>query len=481
MARGRAEAVNSFNLKALQRAFGKTGQRAAGAATLLLGTLLLLWPAIYNGFPLLYPDSMTYLADGAPVARALFLHRFSAYYGIRSLLYSLVIFPFHCNLTAWPVAALQCLLTAWVLWLLVRTLAPRRSRWSYLALMLALSLLSSVSWYASFIMPDVLGPLVYLCFFLLVYAGQSLARWERLSLCILAAWGITAHATHLPLAAGLCLLLALFALCERQHFRLRIGGVAQCGALLALAVGMQIALNAYLFGEPTLNGERPPYLLARVIADGPGKLYLQFHCTERQWAVCAHLESLSDDPDDFLWGPSGIWESSSEAEREQISRQEMPLVKAVLRAYPHQQLQRSAANFRGQLGAFAPYGFDPSPWLAEQFATTLTPARASYLRSRQARSLLPLDQMALIQYWTVMISLGTVVALAALFRLRLGARLWALCGTVLATIAANAALTGILSVVDDRYGCRIIWLLPLLAGILLIEARQRLGAARHKR
>ena len=46
-----------------------------------------------QGFPLLMADSMTYLADGLPVARALFLHQFSDYYGMRSLTYSLVIFP----------------------------------------------------------------------------------------------------------------------------------------------------------------------------------------------------------------------------------------------------------------------------------------------------------------------------------------------------------------------------------------------------
>src|ERR1017187_814746 len=76
----------------------------------LLGALLLAWPAFYNGFPLLYPDSMTYLGDGPVVARALFLHQFSDYYGMRSFFYSLGILPLHWNLTPWPIVALQCLL-----------------------------------------------------------------------------------------------------------------------------------------------------------------------------------------------------------------------------------------------------------------------------------------------------------------------------------------------------------------------------------
>jgi len=45
---------------------------------------------------------MTYLSDGRVVARALFLHQLSKYYGVRSFFYSLVILPFHWNICPWP-------------------------------------------------------------------------------------------------------------------------------------------------------------------------------------------------------------------------------------------------------------------------------------------------------------------------------------------------------------------------------------------
>ena len=179
----------------------------------LLGALMLAWPAFYNGFPLIYPDSMTYLADGRVVARALFLHQLSDYYGVRSFFYSLGILPFHCNISPWPIVALQCLLTAWIIWLLVRSfqahsfqapsVAPRRIVASYLLLVLFLSLLTSASWYSSFIMPDILGPLAYLSFYLLAFARDTLSRAERWGLYLIAVWGITAHASHFLLATGL--------------------------------------------------------------------------------------------------------------------------------------------------------------------------------------------------------------------------------------------------------------------------------------
>src|SRR5438128_10140745 len=134
----------------------------------LAGALVMTWPALYNRFPLLYPDSMSYLEDGALVARALFLHKFSADYGGRSFIYCLGILPFHWNVTPWPIVALQALLTAYVIWLVVRSILPRQTAMRYQVLVALLSLLTSLSWFVSLIMPDILGPVQYLCIYLLV-------------------------------------------------------------------------------------------------------------------------------------------------------------------------------------------------------------------------------------------------------------------------------------------------------------------------
>ena len=156
-------------------------------AAVLLAALTLAWPAFYNGFPILYPDSMTYLDDGRLVARALFLHHFSSYYGMRSFIYSLGILPLHWNVNVWPVIAFQSILVAWVLWLTVRstvrstirTIQPHRIASIYLTLIVLLSIFTSLSWYASLVLPDILGPLLYLSIYLLVFAGSTLSRAER--------------------------------------------------------------------------------------------------------------------------------------------------------------------------------------------------------------------------------------------------------------------------------------------------------------
>ena len=441
--------------------------------SVLLGTLMLSWPAFYNGFPLLYPDSLTYLDDGRTVARAVFLHQLSDYYGMRSFFYSLGILPFHWNISPWPIVALQSLLVAWILWLVVRTIATRQTISRYLATVLLLSLLTGVSWYSAFIMPDILGPLVYLSIYLLVFAPETLSRAEHFSLYPIAVWGITSHTTHFMLAAGLWLLLILFAAVERRHFRRRMRSLAQVAALLAVAAGAQLALHGYLYGKPSLNGEHPPYLMARILGDGTGRKYLEQHCPQVGWAICNHLGQISGDSDDFLWGADGAFASASEDDQELMSQQEMPFVLATVRAYPREQLEASAANFWGQLKSFGIYGFDPSPYILDNVATTFPRERASYVAGRQAKGVLPLDMMTDIQLWTVLPSLGIIAVSIFLLWRRYSLRLAGLSLIVISIVGANAFVSGVLSVVDDRYGCRVIWLIPLLAAAFLLEALNR--------
>ncbi len=460
------------------RHLGRNGTLWRVAAT-FLGALLLAWPAFYNGFPLLYPDSMTYVGDGRIVARAVFLHRFSDYYGMRSFFYSLGILPLHWNLTLWPVAALQCMLVAFLLWLVVRSFAPRKTIPPYLALVLLLSLFTGIGWYSTLIMPDILGPLLYLSIYLLVFARETLARGERILLYLISWWAITSHATHLLLAAGLCMFLALLLAVDRRNFRRRIRPVLEVAAIIALAAASQLVLYSYLYGKPSLNGEQPPFLTARIIADGPGRWYLEKHCGELKWAICDHVHNLPNDPDEFLWGADGIYQSASEDESKHLSQEELPFVLATFRAYPRQQFSRSAANFWGQLTDFGFDDLDASSWVLAEFTTSLPRERASYASSLQARNALPLELLTSIQNWAVLASLAIIAVFVPLLWRRHSLRLIALSVVIVPTVVVNALITGAISMVEDRFECRVIWLVPFLAGICVLDWLNRRNAAKE--
>ncbi len=444
--------------------------RLIRTAAVLTGALMTIWPAIYNGFPLLYPDSMTYLGDGPVLARKLFLHQSSNYYGMRSFFYSLGILPLHWNVTAWPIIAFQAVLAAYVLWLVARSILPRSTVRAYLALVAVLSTLTPLSWYVSIVMPDILGPALYLTFYLLTFARETMSRTERLTISGIACWGVTAHATHMILGAGLCALLIGVMLLQRRPKRQFYRAAGEMVAILAVAAAAQLALYGYFYGDPSLNGERPPYLMARIIADGTGRTYLAQHCGELRWELCNRVQTLNGDADHFLWDGDGGWGGASPDEQREMRQEEMPFVLATLHAYPREQISKSLAAFWQQLQTFGTEDLDPSSFVAEQFDDVLPESRSHYLASRQANNTLHIEEFTAFQIWIVRAFLLAALVLLPFVWGRLSERLTGLGIVIVSILIANAFVTGSMSMVDERYGSRVIWLLPFLVGLCVLDS-----------
>jgi hypothetical protein len=442
----------------------------------LVAALVMMWPSVYNGYPLLYPDSMSYLRQGAPVARALFLHKFAGYYGGRSLIYSVGILPFHWNVTPWPVVLFNALVTAYILWLVVRSLLPERMPQAYLVLVGLLSLLTGLGWFVGWIMPDLFGPVLYLAIYLLVFAPETLSRAEHRAVVLIAGWSMASHITHFMLAVGLCVLFVAVLAVRRRltHGALRPVGTVAMIAFVAAAA--QVALHTYLYGKPSLNGQRPPFVMARMIADGPGRWYLRQHCPALHVAICAHRNNLPDNVDAFLWRADGIWQRASLAEQERIRNEETPIVLGTLRAYPRQELVVSADHFWQQLQTFDLSDYDANPWILAMVDTVLPGARPRYLKTRQARETLHDEFFSSVQAWAVLASLVLIVCSALFWRQVWTPRLIGLATIVGFVLIANAAVTGVLANVEERYQARVIWLVPLLAivlGLTWLDQRRR--------
>jgi hypothetical protein len=443
------------------------GRVASHAGIVLLAAVVLAWPAFYNRYPLLYPDSISYLGDGSNVARALLHQEFTDYYGFRSLIYSLGILPLHWHVTPWPIVAVNALLTSYVLWLLVRSLLPERVLLHFPAIVLVLSLFTGLGWLVGWIMPDLLGPLLYLSVFVLVFASETLGVSERMAIGVIAWWGIVSHGSHLLLTLGLCPLLVMVLVLQGGSLRQGMRAIRLVAGILLLAVLAQVALNTYLYHEPSVGGNRPPYLLARVLTDGPGRWYLEKHCGHSTLAICDQLRDVPDDAEEFLWGAHG-WVNASPEEQKELRREEMAVVFGALREYPREELRISAVHFWEQLLSYGVYSYDANAWILKSLDAVLPGKAEEYRRSRQAQGKLNEDFFSSVQDWALIVSLF-VVGLWAIF----GRRLWSrrLVGlTVVVTyvVLANAAVAGNFSNLEDRYQARVIWLVPLLSLAFLL-------------
>jgi hypothetical protein len=448
-------------------------------AAILSGALLMAWLAFYNGYPLLFPDSISYLEDGRLVARAVFLHRLSADYGGRSFIYCLGILPLHWNTTPWPIVGLNALLTAGVIWLVVRSILPGQTILGYFALVLPLSVLTGLSWFVSLIMPDVYGPVLYLCIYLLVFASETLSPVERPAVGLIAWWSVASHVTHLILAAGLCFFIALPLIFRPWRSRPRLRAIGSVAVIIVSAAAAHMLLHEYLYGVPSLNGKRPPFLMARVIVDGPGRWYLEQHCAETKLVICDHLNDIHSD-DDFLWKLDGVWQTASPATKEELRREEMPLVLATLRAYPRDELFISAAHFWEQLMTFGLWDYGPNAWMEQMLDKVLPGSQSRYFQTRQARRALPDEFSSSVQEWAVIAALVLIAMFSPFALHRRQVQLLGLSSVIVLVIIANAFVTGVLANVEDRYQSRVIWLLPLLAILFVFEwfEHRKLTAAR---
>jgi hypothetical protein len=354
-----------------------------------------------------------------------------------------------------------------MLWELVRHTARRSSRIAFLALAAFLSITTCIGWSVSIILADAYTVPTYIAFFLLIFRREFTTRHERWLLSAVAVWGMLAHTTHWLVAAGLCVLLALLSLTPWTELRGRRRQIGMAAALIVIAVLSQVALHRFLYGKASLNGPSPPYLMARVIADGTGARYLQEHCGTLNWVICKHVDTLPRDAEAFLWADKGVWTPAFPAEREALRKEEGPLVKATILAYPGAQLHQSWRNFRQQMGTFSVYDLTGNAqWIGTLLAPVVPNGVAPYNRSLQSHGLLPVQWISTTQETVYDYSVVALLVLLPLAWLRNRQKMQALSVVALSALLLNAAVCAVLSCVAARYMARVVWLVPMLAASL---------------
>src|ERR1700716_334307 len=152
----------------------------------------LLWPALWNGFPIVFYDTGGYLAR--PFTQTLELGR--------SALYSAFLAS-GIPLNFWPNIAVQAAVVAWLLALELRAQGLGERLTAYWLLFLGLSGVTALPWYAAQLMPDVLVPVTVLSLHMLAFHDTLLRRWERATLVAIVAFAIASHMAILALAIGL--------------------------------------------------------------------------------------------------------------------------------------------------------------------------------------------------------------------------------------------------------------------------------------
>jgi hypothetical protein len=451
---------------------------------LLPAALLTCAVAVYNHFPLTYPDSGSYISNAYHLLRG----REPSFFD-RPLAYGLFLVPFATAYTIWLLPLAQGLLVAFVVDLALRSAGVVLSTRWLLALFAALTAFTSLAWFSGQIMPDILASLVILLFFVTVWGDERLSRPERWAVIALLAFAIASHLSHVALYGGLLVVgLVWRAAADREPppWR-RLAPIAlRASVPLIVAVGVVIAPNYLLYREPVLSRSSDLFYLAHLVHHGLAQRYLDRACPTRQYLLCSERATLQADNDWFLWsvtGPRKRYEPQWQRGDATFLHEARAIVAGTVRQEWTSLIRLSLRSGMIQLVTLGAHPSEHRLSPTVERAMQRIRVVQSYRASRQAQGTFRVEAASVVQYMSAALGLLLLLGCLPLLRGRAYHSLRSLIGTVCVGVALNAFVLASLSIVHNRYQSRVVWLVPLLgvvaAGQIIADRGRRSGRGAH--
>jgi len=502
----------------------------------LLGLLLVgFWPAIFNGYPFFHGDTPSYFryvdvavarvtgrssdwAPSIPLASpgsALAVpetaagdHTAKTPFAGRSIYYGALLELGEVAGTIWLSVALQAaafmLTIALILHHTVGFNGP-----TFAGSVIALSLATPVAFFSSYLMPDLFAGVTILCVAALLIYGNSMTRGVLLAWVGLLCAGLLFHSSHVLIA------MVLLSVCLIGRFLFQ-APVSSKG-LISVAFGLAVAFggdavftiaSSRMFGVTPI---RPPFLMARLIADGPGEAFLRDRCPQAGFAVCRFVDRLPiSTAHVFLWSAdpkTGVLAPADSATKRALADEQFRFAYSVLRYDPigvaaaalrntfvqsvtfsldefnlnnddRYNLRRSVPSRHLQMIEKTKGWADTLPVGVNRYALILTAPSLDQGIIQQTQGLSDLFPAEPLPAVFLIVLLISILYTARIFlpRDHRSSRDRDMRNLVLITIfgvLVNAFVCGALSEPYERYQARVIWLIPLLAMLIYLMRRRR--------
>jgi hypothetical protein len=461
---------------------------------------------LLNGAPLFYIDSLGYIDQGSNVLRLIVPQDWLQPSGAlaagtaaearaagagnppqigpgvnssRSAVYPLALaILYHAHLLL-LVPVIGLFFTVVALWLpmqvALRRFASGPSIWLLVGLPLLAASAGSLPFYVAYLMPDIFAPVLILVCATLFAFGPDMRFREILLAAVIGLIAIVVHPSHLLIAAGMLPVVLVGALLARR----RGWWIAPLviGVLVLGGAGERLLFRSIVKVVAKSEAISFPFLTARLIADGPGLAYLDRHCPDPEIPTCKlHAAlSVSDNPMRltasnilFKRGPElGSFRELTKDAQRAIGASEMEFVRAVVREDPVGVGTGLLSNTLSQVNRNSIEMTIPEPHGVARAARSYPSAGLD-----QGRLITDLWWMPAVEAAHVAVYVLSLVIVAGLVlwprRIAWEVRLFAL--AVLVGLLVNAFVCGAVSQPADRYGGRVIWLLPMLATMLALFA-----------
>lgn len=448
-----------------------------------------VWPAFYNHQPFFYADTTTYLR-GADAGFQRFLHRSTVWsqdnstpresvssirdktvLSGRSIYYGVLLYLCDAIGRLWPVVFVQSAVVLVAIALTLHTLAL--FTWLRFALIsLLLAAFTPMPFFVSFLMPDVFGAITILAFAALFLDSSRTPLWATALWTVLFSAALLFHVSHALTGLTLLILCLPAAVFFRLPFSRRGVIAIICSLLVALAG--ELIFNAAVKRTVGESPIRPPLLMARMIADGPGYRYLSATCPASGFIVCRFLSRLPAETDEFVWSPDpdhGVFAVADPATRRALSNEQYRFARAVFLFDPLGELivfLRDAATQIIRIG-YEEFDYD----INRDFIRRRLPLRYYNVmtRTRAWNNSIPNTFFSVVAILAICVALAYIAySLFSRGALLIDNRrlVFEFIALVCLGIIVNSMVCS-MSSTHDRFETRVIWLVPLVAMLLYLR------------
>lgn len=261
----------------------------------LVTTLIVIAPALFNRYPLVYFDSGAYMEMSINLETS--FHR--------TLGYPLLMKLTGWAITNWTIVLLQGFLVSFLLFQLIEIFIDKKARLVHFTAVLILSFGTGMSWYAAQLMPDIFTLILILATVILLLKG-ALSVMQIIAGLFLVYISILTHLSHLPLL--FLLLLTWFGLSFVPAF-----GIPK--KTNAFWLKMAVPLLAAFLTFSTINAiqghgfrmslSSNVFITANLGEMGILKMYLEENCGSKPLPFCDNLNALPIETGGFLWDQNG--------------------------------------------------------------------------------------------------------------------------------------------------------------------------------
>lgn len=234
-----------------------------------ISIIILMFPALYNGYPLVSSDSGTYIGSGfqgwVPLDRPIFYGLFVKFTSFKSSL--------------WFTIITQAIIANFLIWQLLKLLFKNTLPYYFYPLIIALLVsFSSLGWFVAQIMPDIFISLGAIAFVLLLFGNQPKVLSVLNSIILMIS--ILCHNSHLISFTLLFVLLFIF-----LHFKkhnLKFSFAQKNFSHLAIIIGacwlLNPLVNYFYTSNFEMQGSPHAFLIGKNIESGTMDKYLKKNC-----------------------------------------------------------------------------------------------------------------------------------------------------------------------------------------------------------